>query len=272
MPGTIAPPGNQYISTRLRLVASLAAAFPLILTLLTSCSSTDTIITPPNEIPGAHYSGNQSCADCHPSYSRTFASSPHGQHFKTNPKTKLNVGCESCHGPGSRHVAAGRADFILNPGKNPATCLSCHLSTDAEFNLPFHHPVPEGWMNCADCHDPHGSAILQPAHSLGLNRLDASCASCHQEQARPFVFEHEAMREGCTSCHSPHGSINRKLLADFDANLCLRCHAQTQDREGRIRIGIGKVDHTDHLKLGTCYTAGCHGAVHGSNVSPKLRY
>jgi DmsE family decaheme c-type cytochrome len=166
----------------------------------------------------------------------------------------------------------GRAEYILNPGRDPSACLQCHLDVASEFAQPYHHPVPEGRMSCVECHDPHGVDIHKPVGGLGIARLDESCALCHREQARPFVFEHEAMREGCTTCHATHGTINRKLLLDRDANLCLRCHAQVQDRDGRIRIGLGKVDHTESLKLGTCYTAGCHSAVHGSNVNPKLRY
>jgi hypothetical protein len=26
------------------------------------------------------------------------------------------------------------------------------------------------------------------------------------------------------------------------------------------------------LRIGTCWTAGCHTAIHGSNVDPRLRY
>ena len=103
-----------------------------------------------------------------------------------------------------------------------------------------------------------------------MARLNENCAQCHREQARPFVFEHEALREGCTVCHTPHGSINSKLLLERDVNLCLRCHAEVQSVSGAIVIG--KEDHTYYLRLGACYSAGCHTAVHGSNVSPKLRY
>ena len=103
-----------------------------------------------------------------------------------------------------------------------------------------------------------------------MARQNESCTSCHREQTRPFVFEHEALREGCTVCHSPHGSINRKMLTESDPNLCLRCHAQVQGSGGTIYIG--NTDHTDLLKIGTCWTAGCHTAIHGSNVDPLLRY
>jgi predicted CXXCH cytochrome family protein len=105
-----------------------------------------------------------------------------------------------------------------------------------------------------------------------MARLNESCSQCHREQSRPFVFEHPAMREGCVACHTPHGSITDKLLVERDVNLCLRCHAQNQSPLAPGRIVIGKEDHTDYLKFGTCYSAGCHTAVHGSNVSPKLRY
>ena len=125
-------------------------------------------------------------------------------------------------------------------------------------------------MNCVQCHDPHGADILKPAGGLAMARLNDSCARCHREQARPFVFEHAALREGCVTCHNPHGSINAKLLLERDVNLCLKCHWEVQ--ADTTQIVIGKQIHTQYLHLGTCFSAGCHTAVHGSNVSPKLRY
>lgn len=106
-----------------------------------------------------------------------------------------------------------------------------------------------------------------------MARVNEQCSACHREQARPFVFQHEALREGCTVCHVPHGSVNAKMLVDRDNNLCLRCHAQTAG--GGVaagRIYIGQIDHTDRLAMGTCWSAGCHTAVHGSNVHPRQLY
>ena len=80
------------------------------------------------------------------------------------------------------------------------------------------------------------------------------------------------MREGCTVCHSPHGSINAKMLVQRDANLCLKCHAQTQGPGAAPGYYIGNIDHGTFMRYGTCWTAGCHSAVHGSTTQPFFFY
>ncbi len=237
-----------------------------------SCSTLERTVLAPPVIEGATFVGNQACFECHTDYVRGFAASPHARiHFK-GASMAGQSGCESCHGPGSKHIAVGGGlgKFISNPGKDPGACFACHLETHAQFNLPHHHPVLEGKMNCVQCHDPHGLDIMKPARGLAMARLNESCAECHREQSKPFAFEHEALREGCTVCHEPHGSINPKLLVARDNNLCLRCHAQTPGPGNRLYIG--RVDHSTFGRLGSCYSAGCHSAIHGSNIDRRLLY
>jgi predicted CXXCH cytochrome family protein len=260
---------------------TITGAITLVLTgsmvaVLNSCSTTPATRADPPVIPGATFVGNKACADCHGAITRNFPTSAHARIQLEDSRAVGQTGCESCHGAGSLHIAGGggRGKFIVNPGKDPAACFECHRQEQAEFQLPQHHPVLEQKMNCVQCHDPHGSDIFKPASGLAMARLSQSCSQCHREQTRPFVFEHPALREGCTVCHNPHGSVNAKLLLQRDSNLCLRCHAQVPgtslDAAGQVYIG--NVRHTDYLRMGACWSSGCHTAVHGSNVDVRLRY
>jgi predicted CXXCH cytochrome family protein len=265
---------------RLWWVIGGGAALTLVLLSCSSFESNHAILAPPS-IPGAEFVGSEECATCHEAVTRDFRTATHAR-LKADGDNTKNIGCESCHGPGSLHVKAGggRGGTIINPRKSPATCFQCHTEVRAAFQLPHHHPVLEGKVGCADCHNPHkgdavkggGTNLSQSIKGGGTALLshNETCLQCHTAQRGPFVFEHEAVREGCLSCHSPHGSVNQRLLTQRNANLCLKCHFQQQTADGRIFIGDG--DHTTRLQQGTCWSAGCHEAIHGSQVNGHLRY
>jgi len=240
-----------------------------------SCSTAPRALVLAPDVPDATFVGNRVCFDCHSNYVKVFPSTPHSRMQVEAATAEGWTGCEGCHGPGSKHVAAGggRSRFIINPGKDPAACFRCHLTTETQFHLPQHHPVLEGKMNCVQCHDPHGQDILKPAGSLAWARRDEACSQCHREQTRPVMFAHEGMREGCTFCHQPHGSINAKMLLQPDLNLCLRCHAQVQGPGVPSgQFAIGALNHSTLVVRGTCWSSGCHTAVHGSDVNHHLLY
>ncbi|HYV30285.1 MAG TPA: cytochrome c3 family protein, partial [Candidatus Binatia bacterium] len=135
---------------------------------------------------------------------------------------------------------------------------------------PQTRPVSAGGrVSCADCHNPHkGQAIIGGGTALSTEQ--ETCGKCHVAQRGPFVFEHEAVREGCTTCHQPHGSVNARMLIERNHVLCLKCHFQQQTVGGKIFIG-GQ-EHSGRLGRGTCWSAGCHEAVHGSQTGSSLRF
>lgn len=247
---------------------------------LTGCSNQSSVVVKTPVVESAEFVGNASCQTCHENYTREFAASPHGQFHHGSEKSDVHhasgeTGCESCHGPGSLHVASGgqKKGLIVNPGKDPSTCLDCHVTQHSQFQFPFHHPVMEGRMNCVDCHDPHGENIYRPAGGAIVKDRRDFCGKCHPSQSRPFIFEHAAMADGCQTCHMPHGSPNRKMLTTPGPNLCLKCHAQVAGPGAASgNLYIGAIDHSSFLSQGTCWSSGCHTAVHGSNVQPTLLY
>ncbi len=243
--------------------------------LLVSCMMVDRTIVAPPSIAGATFVGSKQCAQCHEDTTSHFASASHAKLALKDAKGNDNS-CEACHGPGSLHVKAGGGKgTIVNPRKSPETCFQCHLDKRGQFSLPNSHPVLAGKISCVDCHDVHtGNAIR--GTGAALEAENETCTKCHTQQKGPFVFEHAAMKEGCTVCHNPHGTINQKMLVARDANLCLRCHLEAPDLGKTGQINANAIhhvaeDHATRLMQGTCWSAGCHEAPHGSNSNNHFR-
>jgi predicted CXXCH cytochrome family protein len=278
-------PGKQ--PTRWKGALAAAAGLVALLVAVISCSTVNRAVVVLPEVPGASYIGSKECEQCHDKLCRDFVTADHARLIAEGPNAR-SAGCESCHGPCSLHSESGgevKPPFSSTAGRPPGSsygarlavqparstetvCFQCHPNVRGQFDLPNHHPVPEGRLTCSGCHPPHKGSIMRGGGTSLLSENE-NCFRCHPAQRGPFVFEHEALREGCTFCHSTHGSINAKLLKVRDANLCLRCHFQNVSG-GQILIGGS--DHTLRLQQGTCWTAGCHEAVHGSRVSPSLRF
>ena len=249
----------------------LGAALAVVLTVFGACQNTSRTVLAVPGIAGAEYVGSEECTLCHDGIGREFSSTAHAR-LMVDGETGYELGCEACHGPGSLHAMEGEGRHLIhNPGRDPASCLQCHMDVQAQFALPHGHSVADGKVACIDCHDPHGDAGMELFAEGILEPQSGSCASCHPAQAGPYVFEHEAMREGCTACHMPHGSVNDKMLKVRNANLCLQCHFVESNQSALM---IGGVDHAGfgYIQQGTCWTAGCHEAVHGSHVNSSLRF
>jgi hypothetical protein len=59
------------------------------------------------------------------------------------------------------------------------------------------------------------------------------------------------------------------MLTERDNNLCLKCHAQIA---APGTVVIGDFAHATRVAQGTCWSADCHTAVHGSDINAHLRY
>ena len=257
------------------------------------------------------------CADCHDEVAAEMANQIH-MRIEPFEVYGRQVGCEGCHGDGTKHMEEGDPSLIrtfsnrledtsacldchslkgqgewmasthameniscldchsIHKTANPLnTCKDCHQQVYAQFELPSHHPVPEGKMSCASCHDPHAATDFQLKTRMRLNDL---CYTCHQGKEGPFVFEHAPVVEDCSLCHTAHGAIPNNLLTANEPTVCLQCHefhfhAGLLSPDGPTDVGGSEYENpngADSFNVAmTTKCTQCHSQVHGSDLATQ---
>ncbi len=249
--------------------------------------------------------GTSSCLYCHPNMKEDFLKNPHALSLRERIPLEKQ-GCEMCHGPGQKHMTTAPENIVRFDKETPLSyaslCLSCHkrVLTLSDWKKNLHSRVESKW--CITCHEPHKTTrfllkrdeehLCASCHESVMNQIRAgaskhavfdsaqlkctschnphrgdgsllakktvseTCGQCHREKVGPFTFEHISEdlpgTSSCLTCHNPHGSPNTALLTMNGRGLCLSCH---QD----------KIIHKQGL---TCFSAGCHTEIHGSNTTP----
>jgi DmsE family decaheme c-type cytochrome len=169
--------------------------------------------------------------------------------WKAGAHQANDVSCTSCHVVMKKNTERA---LLARPSVSE-TCYQCHREVRAQTMKMSHHPVREGRMDCASCHNVHGSA----PGLLVKNTLNETCTTCHTEKRGPFLWEHAPVRESCANCHTSHGSSQRHLLTRKDSFLCLSCHSYG-----------GHINLPRYNRVSNPYGSGCvncHITTHGSN-------
>lgn len=210
--------------------------------------------TPPDRLfgkgsPTPAAERNAACLDCHRGGTR--------QHWQGGVHDARDVSCTDCHTVHARH------DPVRERPTQAEVCFTCHKQQRAQTMRPSHHPVREGKVVCADCHNPHGS--LTPGQ-LVRDNVNHTCYQCHMEKRGPFVRTHQPVQENCAICHNPHGSVNASLLKMRAPWLCQRCHEPTSHR-GRPALTNQTGTSANMLARGC---VNCHTNIHGTNNPSDL--
>lgn len=162
--------------------------------------------------------------------------------------------CHSVHSPVSDHNLL-KSDTVME------TCFGCHMDVRADTMKSSHHPIREGLLSCADCHDSHGTPN---DNNIAANSVNELCYQCHAEKRGPFIWEHAPVRENCLNCHTPHGSNHQKLQITSNPYLCQQCHLNTRHPSGIFDASSlpGPAGTNRAFERGC---VNCHSAIHGSN-------
>lgn len=172
-----------------------------------------------------------SCQECHGSQIEMHAAErPNQTRFQS-----LSINCESCHGPGRRHIGLMTtgprdADIGMQPlatvskDASVGVCLSCHaLKVDVRLGF-----LP--------------GRSLEERYSLKLPLLDGD--ELHADgRTKTFAYQQGHLYSDCylsgsmtcVDCHEPHGQqyrdiTGRRLEGRFADAQCTDCHASKAER------------------------------------------
>jgi DmsE family decaheme c-type cytochrome len=190
------------------------------------------------ELP-AGYVGAETCKGCHADQFERFEHTKMGRLFLKQPRNmRERLACESCHGPGQKHVEAGGGRGVggmITFAKNDPTpvakrnemCTTCHSKGPHLLWKGSAHEARD--VACTNCHKVMED--VSPRHSLAKATEIETCGTCHlQKRAATMRSSHMPLREGkmtCTSCHNPHGTVTASLLKENGLNeTCYACHAE----------------------------------------------
>lgn len=243
---------------------------------------------------------NKQCESCHGAGKRHIETAKDDENkiigtiysFKDNDPTDvdtLNKQCLVCHKQGARvfweggahqindikcvncHIIHSAQDNVLSLTKQNTVCFTCHKKIRADTLKRSTHPLRQGRMNCADCHESHGDIN---EFSLITARINDTCYSCHAEKRGPVLWPHEPVVEDCTICHSPHGSNHAKLLKSRPTFLCKQCHSP-QGHPSLAPSGTA-LPNGSFSQFGKFLTTkgciNCHINIHGSNHPSGVKF
>lgn len=149
-----------------------------------------------------------------------------------NYLARVNVQCESCHGPTELGV-----NHPPEPDLTAENCGTCHQGT--------HHPYIEEWQESA--HFTSRTSPFVPSSLL----TGTDCAGCHTltgfvqfvgttpaDSANMIPVDIDAPGEAdavpvnCATCHDPHNNIHEGQLRMPKADLCVKCHNPEEPEPG----------------------------------------
>jgi hypothetical protein len=201
-------------------------------------------------IPAAIKAVDVQCASCHftgfslaanddGTYTASGVADPYGELNPNSGETQeLNVGCETCHGPGSEHVAAfGKGVAIvtpqnLTPEREVGICIQCHS-----------RPKGNGGTDQNDCPLNQDDEMMRAGtsradylanytvrHDSASMWPDGKHSKAHHQQGTDFLqtgkYRNGSKLMTCADCHDLHapGTDRHQLSGNSDNTLCLTCH------------------------------------------------
>ena len=182
-----------------------------------------------NEQRNASYTNSATCSAvaCHGSDpDSTYAHWQGTKHFENN------VGCESCHGPGSAHNANPTKTNILTFPKagNPVVCAQCHGPVYDQYVYSQHKNLvlsavqgavtsPNTTGRNSRCVACHGGLFRTRTYDANPPLDIATMPTDDIKQFALDVINWAPQTANCVTCHDPHSKTGKVTDANEDVQL-----------------------------------------------------
>ena len=208
---------------------------------------------------------NPACLECHATYIRALSTDPNTNQYDRGSLVP-GISCESCHGPGAKHVRIetekrnGSEDRciggILNPAKfsrdrQVDLCAECHngiqrVGLKPTFSYIPGQPLSEYFKalpsSSSEHPDVHGNqvALLQRSKCYRSSEK-MSCSTCHDVHTTGQTIESYSQK--CLGCHSWQSCGLAKKVGHQIVNQCIGCHMPVEETNVIVSQTAGQVVH-----------------------------
>lgn len=157
--------------------------------------------------------GSKGCGMCH---------KPEKAAWDKHKHASIKCECETCHGPGHKHAAAGpknlqemkkkKESLLIEVNKKSEACGECHSQTDdksvamvsdllikgqQQYTEMLYNKKAKLKMTCVMCHDAHASV----SEEAGIKR---KCLDCHKGKYKVDIKIAAMADLSCEDCHMPY--------------------------------------------------------------------
>ena len=228
-----------------------------------------------NQCAGCHFTGMKLSGSETSGFRARAVSDPNGDfdYDEDGRPEEINIGCESCHGPGSEHLEDKQrgkhivSPSLLTPERELLICGACHSrpagkgGANAEAPLSSQGLMPVPGLRRGEFADQFTTRVDAAAEHLHASGDSNAPHQQYTDFVRTSMARNGSVLMTCSSCHDAHGNAEHShdlRSASDDNAACTACHSGSDFTapRGHVQKATGFIHDGTEDTFFTCTS--CH--------------